>query len=220
MHLSPYDEGGRYAWTQDSDGLCCEAIIRLKDLLDAWSLKPPRVFALPDRASSILAHAAAKLLGLPAEPWPEQGSGAPGLIVAYDLRTVDRDLVESLQEHRPGQLLWSHAASWTDEPPFAADIVTYLYQFNVAPWEPHQRFDPVLGRFSPTEPREGSNHELAESIANSVFDPKCLTDLPDLLRLAAAARTLTGEHAAGVFRTDGRRRRQRLASPVVGARFV
>jgi hypothetical protein len=220
LHLSPHDAGGRYAWVWDRDELCCEGIIRLKDLLDAWSLKPPRVFALPDRASRILAHAAARLLGLPVEPWPEQGSGAPGLIVAYDLRTVDGDLVESLQEHRPGQILWSHAASWTDEPPFAADIVTYLYQLNVPPWEPGLRLDPVPGRSLQTRPREGSNQELAESIANMVYGPECLTDRPDLLKLAAAARTLTGEHAAGVFRTAGRRRRQRLASPVVGARFV
>jgi hypothetical protein len=211
---------GRYALIQDRDELCCEGILRLKDLLNACSLKPPRVFALPDRASSILAHAAAKLLGLQVEPWPEQGSGAPGLIVAYDLRAVDRDLVKSLPEHRPGQVLWSHAESWTAEGPFAADIVTYLYQINVTPWEPRLRRDPELGRFIQTQPREGSHQELAESIANAVLDPECLADLPDLLKLAVAVRTLTGEHAAGVFRTADQRRRHRLDSPVMSSRFL
>jgi hypothetical protein len=126
----------------------------------------------------------------------------------------------SLQEHRPGQVLWSHAASWTDEPPFASDIMTYLYQFNVTPWEPRLCLDPVSGRSGQTQPREGSIQELADSIADAAFDPECLTDRPDFLRLAAAARTLTGEHAAGAFRTAGRRRRQRLDSPVVSGRFL
>ena len=95
--------------------------------------KPPRVFLLPDRHSTILGLATARVLGLPTEPWPEQGSDAPGLIVAYDLSTLESPLLKTFWDHRPGQVLWSHATQWTEEAPFTADSTTFLYQQNTPP---------------------------------------------------------------------------------------
>jgi hypothetical protein len=138
LHLSPHgldQMNGRYAFVQDGDAVCLEGIRRAGS--DArWGVKPPRVFLLPDRDSAILGHATARVLGVPAEPWPSEGIASPGLIVAYDLDDVDPELCAKVSPHAPGQVLWCHAASWTTEPPFAADLTTYLYQINTSPWGP------------------------------------------------------------------------------------
>ena len=61
---------------------------------------------------------------IPAEPWSESRAAEPGLIVVYNLAALDGDLLKSLREHRPGQILWAHASCWTSEPPFAADRIS------------------------------------------------------------------------------------------------
>ena len=95
LHVSPhgFDEGmnGRYAFVQDTPELCLEGIERVKAVLAALEIAPPRIFALPERSSSILAQATARILDCPLESWPDGGSEEPGLIVAYDLALLDVD---------------------------------------------------------------------------------------------------------------------------------
>lgn len=226
LHLSPYgfDEGmrGRYAYFQDSPALCLEGLRRLEAVLAAWGTRPDRVFLLDDRDSTILGLAAARVLGLPAEPWPAtSGNDRPGLVVAYDLRKATDPAVQSLYDHRPGQLLWSHASSWTDESPFAADLTTYLYQYNVSPWEGGGlRRDPETQQTVRTPPAEGPAEELARAVAEATLEPGALADLPQLVALAQAARAAPGDAAAGAFLSSGHRRRQRTDSPVKSNRFV
>jgi hypothetical protein len=206
LHLSPYgfDEGmnGRYAYTHDSDDRCLAAIRRLDAALKAWKIAPPRVFVVPDRESTILAHAVARVLDLPAEPWPEGGSESPGLLVVYDLDTLDGDLLQTLYPHRPGQILFCHAACWTAEPPFVADVTTYLYQINKAAWQ-----------------AEGRVEELAEKIVTAKLTPEALSDLPALIEIAEATAKVKGEAEAGALRREGNRRRQRKDSPVKSSHF-
>jgi hypothetical protein len=223
LHISPFglDEGmnGRYAYTQDSEARCLEGIRRAGAALSAWKLSPPRVFVLPDRASAALARAAAAVLGLPEAPWPEGGTPEPGLIVAYDLRRLDGEVLQSLKDHRPGQILFAHAACWTEEPPFVADLTTYLYQMNAAPWDARLGFDPEKQAAIEVPADESSVETLAERIANASLEEGALADLAALAAFAEAAAHAGGDAALGAMLTGGARRRQREGSPVKSSRF-
>jgi hypothetical protein len=223
LHLSPYgfDEGmtGRYAFLQDSERLCLEGIRRVEAVLAQAGRKPPRVFVLPDRESAILAHATARVLGLPTEPWPEQGSEAPGLLVVYDLAMLDGPLLKTLREHRPGQVLWSHATPWTQEAPFAADLTTFLYQQNTSPWGERLRVNPETQQVERTAPDEGAVEALAEGVVSARLEEGALEDLPKLMALVGAMASVEGDAAGGLFREQGRRRRSLMDSPVKSNRF-
>ncbi len=225
LHLSPYgfDEGmnGRYAYVHDSEALCLEGIRCVKAVLEAVTIAVPRVFLLPERKSAILAHALALEFGCPLVPWPEQGSIEPGLIAAYDLDDLDGPVLATLLEHRPGQVLWSHASCWTRTHPFAADLTTYLYQANVPAWEgglivkdakevvEDERDE------SQTEPPE----VLAARLLKAQLEPEALDDLPALLALARAA-AAQGDAAQGALWSAGNRNKQWAGSPVPGSRFL
>lgn len=223
LHLSPYgfDEGmtGRYAFLQDSQSLCLEGIRRVEAVLAQAGRKPPRVFVLPDRYSTILAHATARVLGLPTEPWPEQGSDAPGLIVAYDLSQLESPLLKTFWDHRPGQVLWSHAMQWTEEAPFTADLTTFMYQQNTPPWGAQFRINPETRKVEPAPPPEGTVEALAEGVVSARLEHDELKDVPTLTKLVGAMATVTGEGAGGLFRGQGRRRRSLTDSPVKSNRF-
>lgn len=220
LHRSPHgpDEmNGRYAFVQDGDAVCLEGIRRVEAVLRTWGVKPPRVFVLPDRDSAILGRATARVLDMPAEPWPDAGSEAPGLIVAYDLDNVDPELSAPLSPHRPGQVLWCHAASWTSEAPFAADLTTYLYQINTSPWGPRMRVEGDAVTW--TEPAAGSVEELAAGVTAAELTPDALGDVEQLQSLAAAAAKVSPPDGPGAFRMAGHRPRQYVGSPVPSARF-
>jgi hypothetical protein len=224
LHLSPhgFEEGmtGRYAFVQDGGSTCLEGIRRVEAVLAEARRKPQRVFVLPDRESAILAHATARVLGAPMEPWPEQGSDAPGLIVAYDLASLETPLLVTLQQHRPGQVLWSHATPWTQEPPFAADLTTFLYQENTSPWGARLRFNPESQQVEPSPPAEGTVEALAEGIVSARLEDRALEDVPTLTKLVGAMASLEGGAAGGLFREEGYRRRNLTDSPVKSSRFA
>lgn len=222
LHLSPYgfNEGmnGRYAYTHDAEARCLMGIRRLSAVLAAWKATPPRVYVLPHRESAALAHAVARELRLPAEPWPDDGTEAPGLIVVYDLDALSGDLLQTLYPQHPEQMLFCHAACWTAEPPFVADITTYLYQINKTPWETGlkpEADDDAL----PTTRNDGRVEDLAAKIVGAPLEERALEDLPALIGLATAMAKVTGEAAAGAFRREGNRRRQRKDSPVKSSHF-
>jgi hypothetical protein len=209
LHISDYglNEGmnGRYAYVQDNYSLIREGMQRLILVLNTWKISMPKVFVLPDRNSAILAHAMAKILSCPLETWSVEGNDSPGIIVVYDLGRLEPELLEQLQEHHPGQLLWSHASCWTEDMPFAADLTTYLYQFNVAPWEPG------LGEQNIDDSPEACIEELAEEIVNSTLSSEALDDIDNLLKVAATVKDYRSQ--------GGYRLKQWLGSPVPSSRF-
>jgi hypothetical protein len=223
LHLSPFgfDEGmhGRYAYIQDDPGRCLEGLRRLAAVLAAWQVRPPRVWRLDDADSAALAVAAAQALGCPAEAWPSSGSDDPGLIVVYDLAALPEEAVAALREHRPGQALWSHASCWTAEPPFAADLTTYLHQYNVSPWGERLRVDPQTRQTEKVPPSDAPPEQRAEEILAAAPEPDALADVRQLVELARAAQGLAGEHGPGALRRQGWRRRQGINSPVQSSRL-
>ncbi len=222
LHLSPYgfDDGmnGRYAYTQDSEATCHEAIVRLRHAFISLDVQPTLVLPLGDPDSTALGTAAARFLGVPSRPFAEAHE-SPGLVVAYDLAHAPEEARADLQNHRPGQILWTHASEWTEDLPIVGDIVTYLYQTNVSPWGEQLAVDPVT-RETKTLARDNAPPDfLADRLLASTVEPSALRDLDALDRLARAIETLSGDHAAGLFRSYGPRRRQWSGGPVPSNRF-
>ncbi|WP_342375220.1 hypothetical protein NVS55_28490 [Myxococcus stipitatus] len=224
LHLSPYgfDEGmtGRYAYVQDAGGLCLEGLRRVEAVLKHVGVGIPRVFILPERQSAILGLAVAKRLGVPAVPWPEGGSDAPGLVVAYDLADLEGPLLESLHPHRPGQVLWSHLTCWTQASAFAADLTTYLYQSKSTPWGERLKFNSETRQTERLPPDERPVEVLAGELLAKELETNALDDLPTLLTLVTAIQGLTGDVAPGWARSEGVRHRQLTDSPVKSSRFI
>jgi hypothetical protein len=225
-HLSPHghDEPmrGRYAYVSDGYPLIREGLVRLGLVLAAAQIAAPRVLALPDRSSRIVAAAAARILGLPLEPFPEGGDEGPGLVVAYDLdRVGSGDALQQLREHRPGQVLFAHASCWTDPFPYAPDVTTYLYQTSVAPWDAgRMNVDPATHEIVKSEADESPADVLAARIVDAVGEDESVSTREQLAALVTAARGVTGDAAAGLFRVGGQRLRQRAGSPVQSSRFM
>lgn len=175
--LSPhgFDAGmnGRYAWLQDTPGLCLRGLVRLRALLAAAELRPRSVSLLPDRDSRILGLAAAEVLGLPAEPF-EPGR-TDTVVVAYDLDgTAAHDggpeIIGQLFERAPGQVLHAHASCWTDPPAITPDSVALLHQTVVAPWGEQLRGSADGGvERGPADDRPEA--EVAGTITGAVPEP-------------------------------------------------
>ena len=224
LHLSPYgfDEGmnGRYAFVQDTPALCLEGIQRLESVLGEMGISVPRVFALPERGSSILAHALAQRLQVPLVPWGEEGRTEPGLIVAYDLSMLEVPTLVSITYHRSGQMLWSHAACWTDPFPMTADFTTFLYQVNHAPWESQMRVDPGTQEMVNSESDERDAAVIAAELLQAEVEQEALQDLPALQALVRAAAGAYGAVIPAALSTEGRRQQLWDSSPVKSSRFL
>jgi hypothetical protein len=217
LHLSPhgYEDvmRGRYAYVSDQYARIREGIERLAHVLSVAEIAPPRVLALPDRSSRVVALAAAQILGVPCEPFAADDT-RPGVVVAYDLDQVeDAEALGQLREHRPGQVLFAHASCWTEPFSYAPDVTTFLYQLNAAPWQ-GDRWDVK------SEPDPAPIEELAARIVAATGEHESVSSLEQLAALVRAAQAVTGDAAAGLFRSSGQRLRQRAGSPVWSARFT
>lgn len=216
-HLSPYgfDDGmnGRYAFTQDSHARCKEGLLRLKAVLDAWGNTPDRIISAGDRGSSILAAAAAELFDLPLEPFGDPRRA--GLIVAYDPMEVPDEFYGPLSECMPGQMLYCHAARWTEPAPYTPDIVTLLYQTNMAPWGERMQIDPESHGSETVPPDTRPAEEVAADILGATPDDEDMADIGDLARIAAAMKD-----KSAAFQSSGERSPIWYQGPVKSSRFL
>lgn len=225
LRLSPhgFKEGmrGRYAFTQDSELRCREAIERMRLALEGMGITVPRVFSLPDRDSTILAIATARALDVPMEEWDSETTDDPGVIVAYDLDGAGPDLLTQLQPHRAGQVLWEHASRWVVDRPIAADLVTYVYQYNVAPWAERSVVDGKTGEAQRTPADESPPEIIGARIAALSIPSAELGDRDTLAAFAKACSKVTraGEPATSALREQGLRPRQWTGGPVRSNRF-
>ncbi|MEM9189770.1 MAG: tetratricopeptide repeat protein [Myxococcota bacterium] len=225
LHESPhgYDEPmrGRYAYVSDSVGLMKEGIQRLGRVLDKSGRRPTRVVSGPDRASRVLAEASAKRFDLPLLAW----SGAAlehSLVVVWDLDHVgDKKVLQALQEHQPGQVLWVHASNWVSPFPYTPDVTTLLYQTITHPFMGGAlQVDPVTRETKPAEPDLRSEAELSREILSATITDPSETEISTLEEILDANRSLPPTSTLGVFRDEGPRLRQRMGSPVRSARFL
>lgn len=221
--IEGFDDGmhGRYAYVADRAQLIRAGIDTMKAILDSMGYQPTRVVAAPDRASRILAIAAAEVLGLPWEEWTPPMGSPDGLVVVYDLGGTDStEFLEALREHREHQVLWSHASSWTEPFAYAPDFTTFLYQISRTPWEGGGiRVDPETGDVSTTEADERDEAAIAADIVQAEPEPG-RKPIKSLLEIVERCRVLPQAIAPGLNRRWGPRLQQRSGSPVPSARFV
>lgn len=222
LYLSPHGAdamNGRYAFVHDSYQSCREGLRRVAAVLAALGCPIERVFAPGDRASAILGRAAAAVLGCPLLDWPDAGTEPAGLVVVYDLDGLAPRSREALRSHRPGQVLYCQAVSWTEEPPFAADLVLRQHQFSRAPWDGHIGVDPATSSWREVPADDGDAATLAARIVTAPPDATAGADLSALLAVTRAAAVVEGAAAAGVRRDTGARRRAWCGTPVPSRRF-
>jgi len=125
-----------------------------------------------------------------------------------------------IADHRPGQILWVHASCWTDPFPFAPDITTYLYQQNVNPWGGGGLgYNMKSKRVTITQKDDSNTDKIVLKISEAERDKDFLDDIDDLLSLVKLLKELDNESKPGIFKTTGRRARQRIGSPVPSNRF-
>ena len=155
------------------------------------------------------------------EEWDSETTDDPGVIVAYDLDGAGPDLLMQLQPHRPGQVLWEHASRWVVDRPVAADLVTYVYQYNVAPWAERSVVDGKTGETVRTNADESPAEVIGARIAAHEVPATELADRDTLAAFAKACATVqrAGEPAAGALREQGLRPRQWTGGPVRSNRF-
>lgn len=222
LHRSPHGVdamNGRYGFVHDSYQSCRDGLRRVAAVLAALERPIARVFAPGDRASAILGRAVAAVLGCPLLDWPDAGTEPAGLVVVYDLDGLAPSSREALRIHRPGQVLYCQAASWTEEPPFAADLVLRQHQFSRAPWDGHAGVDPATGDWREVPADDGDAATLAARIAAAPPDAAAEADLSALLAVTRAAAAVDGAAAAGALRDTGIRRRAWCGTPVPSRRF-
>ncbi|MCA9519837.1 MAG: hypothetical protein KC609_02645, partial [Myxococcales bacterium] len=169
-HLSPYGVeamNGRYGYIQDTESRCRYGLESLASQLEAIGAQPRQILTPVGFSSRILAHAASDLLGLPLAPLADEESG---LVVCYDLQTLEIRELEWLYRRGKERWVFAHASCWTTPPPFTPDLTTLLYQHNRAPWDDHLVLDPETGM--PTE-RRTARRDAAE-IGRLVRDAKAV----------------------------------------------
>lgn len=219
-HGYPEPMRGRYAFVQDSAPLERLALERLRVVLEAIGERPPRVIAAPDRASHILALAAAGMFGVAYEPWRESDE-QPGLFVAWRMESVESDsFLRALHTHRPRQRLFVHASSWTEPFAYAPDFTSLLHQFIAHPWTGGaMSIDEATGQLMHSEPDPRRDEELAAEILAQPLPEPGPTPTELVVSVARALAPLSEAHAAGGFRTSGHRLYQRAGGPVESNRF-
>lgn len=232
LHLSRagFQEGmrGRYAWVRDTAALCLEGITKLTVVLSSFHQAPKQVLAFPDDHSQALASAAAQMLSCPLTALSPETVDEPGLVVSYDLGLCDPQLVASFATHRPEQILWTHAASWTDPTAYAADIITFLYQLKDHPWG-EAPFRIVEGDEGPSipeeyfavpeEPRAPIPFDVAAASTEilSAHNAKAW-DHDDLISMVDQLVTL-GKRHVGLMQSSGQREPFWYGGPVKSSRF-
>lgn len=166
---------GRYRTVRDSYELIHEGVLRAATIFHSWDMCPSQVVYSNDPASEIMANVWHRRIGVPIRPFSSTDRHHEALFVAYDLAMADAGFVETLATRRAGQILCSHAASWTGEFSFASDICTYLYDRNIMPWgtEPASA-GAIAGEVVATELTRASLHDLARlaRLAATVGSPK------------------------------------------------
>ena len=210
---------GRYAYVGDHYSLLHAGLESALVVLDAAGIAVPRIIAAPDRSSQVLAWAAAQRTGAPLEQLAA-AADKPGLIIVYDLDQVgDAQALETMQVHRPGQVLWAHASSWTNPFPYTPDLTTFLYQHCTSPWDGGGlRVDPETQQVVHAEADESPVDVLGARILDA--EPvESHSTREQLLALVAGLRSVEGDGAGGMFRSSGTRARQQHGSPVQSNRF-
>jgi hypothetical protein len=225
LHVSPHGHPdpmrGRYAYVGDSAALEREGLERLKALLAARGMLPPRIVAAPDRSSRILALAAASLFGVPLDDRGPADAG-PALVVAWTMEAAaDVEFLRAMHDHRPGQTLFVHASCWTEPFVYAPDVTTLLHQTVTSPWSGGAlKVDPETRSVVPADPDPRPDEAIAQEILTAPASDPSVSSMDEILAIARALDGAAPEHRGGLGRAAGKRMHQRAGGPVPSNRFL
>jgi hypothetical protein len=201
LHQSPAERtamNGRYGFVEDTHRRVLEGVLKAAEIAEAVG-GVPRVLEIPDRDSAVLARAVAAELEVPVVPWAR--TGLPGLMPIYDLHRIDPGIVRWLRFRSAGQLLWVHALCWTRPADVAPDLVTFLHQRALPPWEGES----------------ASVDELAHRLLTGDSPDEDFADLPELGSLVDAVKL---QLRKSVEREGLRRPRHFVGSPIPSRRYL
>ncbi|WAS99385.1 hypothetical protein [Nannocystis punicea] len=225
LHESPHGHPepmhGRYAFLNDSPALQRLGLDRLQRLLAAVGHEPERILAAPDRASRILAHAAAQLFDRPVEPWTDD-VGRRGLVVVWSLDAVaDPAFLGGMRSHAPGRPLFVHATDWIEPFAYAPDVATLLAQVVRHPFTGGAlTFDPETQKVGQAEADPRDDAELGGLIAAEPVADDSATPLEQVIAIDRALAGLPAPQRPGLRREAGSRPIHRAGSPVPSNRFT
>ncbi|MDC0723091.1 hypothetical protein [Nannocystis bainbridge] len=219
LHESPHGYPdpmhGRFAFLNDSATLQRLGLARLERLLDAVGQRPERILAAPDRASQILAHAAALVLERPLEPWTAD-AGRPGLVVAWSLDHVgDVAFLRGMRDHAPGRPLFVHVTDWIEPFAYAPDVATLLAQTVLHPFTGGAlTYDAATQQPGRAEPDPREDAELGALVAATPVADDSAAPLERVIEIDRALAGLAADRRPGLHRAGGPRLIHRAGSPV------
>lgn len=217
LHLSPhgFDEPmrGRYCYVQDSYEMVREGVERVRACMHTWGAKPQTVVFFPDKHSEVLARALASLEGVQLQQWfaGYEAPEGPTLYVAYDLCRTSGEFIRTFLERSPDQFLWAHALNWVEDFPITADFNTFMYQYNMAPWEGGGVVvDPDLQGQTIAEDDPATAEELTEKVLSAKIADNPVDEMEEFLSFI---------HAVGAPKPGIRRSKYFQGSPVKSNRM-
>lgn len=94
---------------------------------------PSMIVALPDEMSSCLGQLLGQLFNIPVIPW--SACITEGMLVAWDMGSIDSAYLLSLSVRNPDQLFYVHSAEKGVEYSVSPDFLGCIYTFMQCPWD-------------------------------------------------------------------------------------
>ncbi|RKS25746.1 tetratricopeptide repeat protein [Flavobacterium endophyticum] len=162
-----YVAGGRYVASWGSNESIKAAAEKLARLADRLSVSFRDIAALPDRDSEIIGRLLARQLGIGFGTYSPESEHEGSLIVAADSSLLME--YQELVTIRNGQIVFSLNHSWLDAAAVTPDIIGFMTQTYVFPWNGggFKLTDPEQGTLEETQPDSRQPEEIAADIFNA-----------------------------------------------------
>ena len=166
--------GGRWVYVGISYKQLSITLNKLKRYLQAIGREPKLILSMADRDSTIIAHGAAKIFGLPmteiADPsaigWEES------LIIAAQNHSYEGANIERILK---GQTVFSFNLDWLNKGPCTPDLAGMMSQYCTWPWSKDRLIvDPETKERQEAEDDNRSPEEIAEEFGQELeeFEPE------------------------------------------------
>lgn len=202
LHCSPYQHDimrGRYALAHDNALIIAECIEKAVALFQGPLPKPNRILALDQHGAMLLGSLLSHKLQVPIEAYtplslnPAESPGsldsAPALLIAYSFSYLPAEIIESLHQRSPQQLLWVHATPHSTHGLPAPDIISFWCRELLPIWE-NSLLPAPQGDTKRNHRQHLSRGELIRAVQGVSKNDITLEDLREILEIGAIAKSL------------------------------